>query len=293
MSLGYVLKEGFSGFRRARLAAITSVIAIALSLLVLSVLVRLAWNGYTVAQSLKDAVEVELFLDDIQEIEQFNLERRLKGDEIVASVTYISADSAAEIFRREFGSAGDALADLKFLPASFKIKMKEDVASASILEAISRWEKWKGIDEVRFNKQLLELLERRIETLVIVGLGIGLLILLTSVILVFNTIRLTIFAKQSLIRAMKLVGATNGFIRRPFVVEGLVQGLIGAALAFGVHMLVFLNLIPKQIPQLGIMGWPGGRWFYLAGGIALLALVMGFLGSVWASRRFIRMTDLG
>src|SRR5690625_6352349 len=78
---------------------------------------------------------------------------------------------------------------------------------------------WDEVEDVRFNLDLLETIEERTETFLIAGASIGVFILLVAIILVFNTIRLTIYAKRDLIRAMKLVGATNAFIRRPFLVE--------------------------------------------------------------------------
>src|SRR5690625_7805048 len=78
---------------------------------------------------------------------------------------------------------------------------------------------WEEVEDVRFNLDLLETIEERTETFLIAGASIGVFILLVAIILVFNTIRLTIYAKRDLIRAMKLVGATNAFIRRPFLVE--------------------------------------------------------------------------
>jgi cell division transport system permease protein len=111
-------------------------------------------------------------------------------------------------------------------------------------------------------------------------------------ILVFNTIRLTIYAKRDLIKAMKLVGATNGFIRRPFVVEGIIQGLIAGLLSIGVMYAIFHYLLPEYLPQLGVLEWPFGRWYYLCGAMLLLAIFMGFWGSQWAARRFIKETSI-
>jgi len=125
-----------------------------------------------------------------------------------------------------------------------------------------------------------------------VGGGLGILILLASMILVFNTIRLTIYAKRKLIKAMKLVGATNAFIRRPFVVEGLIQGMIAGLFSVLVMYLSFQYLLPKYVPQFGILEWPFGRWYYLCGGMILISLFMGFWGSQWAARRFIKKTSI-
>src|SRR5699024_6132686 len=110
--------------------------------------------------------------------------------------------------------------------------------------------------------------------------------------LVFNTIRLTIYAKRDLIKAMKLVGATNGFIRRPFVIEGILQGLIAGTFAVIVMYIGFQFVLPEYIPQFGILDWPFGRWYYLSGAMLLLSVFMGLWGSQWAARRFIKETSI-
>lgn len=292
MSLGYHLKEGFSGFKRARLAAVTSIIAMTLSVLLISILVRFAYNGYVVAQAMKENIEVEVFLEDVQEMRQFTIQRILETDPVVKSVSYISKDSAAKIFTASFGSEGNALADLQFLPASYKVRVKEDMTAAQISASIKKWSVLEGIDEITFNSQLLELLEDRLQTLVSIGIAIGILILATALILVFNTIRLTIFAKRDIIRAMKLIGATNSFIRRPFLVEGILQGIVASGVAVALHVALFTNAIPKYIPQLGILSWPMGRWYFLVGAVTFLAIIMGWWGSAWASSRFIQATKI-
>src|SRR5699024_7307518 len=116
--------------------------------------------------------------------------------------------------------------------------------------------------------------------------------LLTSVVLVFNTIRLTIYAKRSLIRAMKLVGATNAFIRRPFVIEGIVQGIIAGTAAIVIMVVAFKFILTQYVPQVGILAWPFGHWYILCGLMLLMSILLGMWGSHWAARRFIRKTSI-
>jgi cell division transport system permease protein len=149
---------------------------------------------------------------------------------------------------------------------------------------------YSGVDEVRFNQALLQMLESRTEILLLVGGIIGLFILFVAMVLVFNTIRLTIYAKRDLIRAMKLVGATNGFIRRPFLIEGVVQGIIAGSLASALILILFEWVVPVFVPQIGVLSWPYGRWYFLIGGVMFLAVIMGWWGSRWAARKFIRET---
>ncbi len=290
MSLGYVLKEGVAGLSRARLAAFTSVFSLFVAVLLVGVLSRVGFNAYEVIQVLKQQVEVEVFLQNVDERTTDEIRERIEKQPIVTELSYISRDSAAKIFQEDFGIGSDALADLKFLPASFKVRVSESAEIAQIDTLVREMSDYRGVDEVRFNQALLQTLESRTETLFMIGSVIGLFILFVAMILVFNTIRLTIYAKRDLIRAMKLVGATNSFIRRPFLVEGIVQGVIAGTLASIVLFILFEWIVPGLVPQLGILSWPFGRWYFMVGGVLLLAMFMGWLGSRWAARKFIRET---
>lgn len=292
MSLGYVVKEGLAGFSRARLASFTSIFSLFIAVLLLGVLARVSYSGYEVAQNLKKSIDVEVFLVDLDERTTEELGSTLRDKELIQEVNYISKDSAAAIFKKEFGSGGGSLAELNFLPASFRLKMDPNSKVSTVDSLVQEIEGYRGVEEVKFNQQLLQLMESRFKTVATIGGGVGILILFAALILVFNTIRLTIYAKRNLIKAMKLVGATNGFIRRPFVVEGVIQGLIAGLLAVGVMYAGFQYLLPQYVPQFGVLTWPFGRWYYLSGAMVLLAIVMGFWGSQWAARKFIKETSI-
>lgn len=292
MSIEYIVSEGIAGIKRAKLASFTSIFSLFIAVFLLGVLARVSYNAYEVAQALRQSVDVEVFLNDLSEQETDNLENRLEEEELVESVTYISKDSAAAVFKEEFGTEGASLADLEFLPASFRVKMVEGAEIEKVDSLVVHFAEYEGVEEVSFNQKLLEIIETRFRTFSLVGGIIGGLILLASVILVFNTIRLTIYAKRSLIKAMKLVGATNSFIRRPFVMEGVIQGIIAGLLALLVMVISFQYILPEYIPQVGILDWPFGKWYYLSGAMILLAVLMGFWGSQWAARKFIRKTSI-
>lgn len=292
MSLGYLLKEGFAGLKRARLAAFTSIFSLFVAVLLIGVLSRIGFNAYEVTQVLKQQIEVEVFLDNLDDEDTQDLQQQMSVEPIIAELNYISRDSASKVFQQEFGMGGESLADLNFLPASFRLNVSDDYNVAQVDSLVKVIETYSGVDEVRFNLALLEILERRTDQLIIIGTGIGLFILFVAMILVFNTIRLTIYAKRDLIRAMKLVGATNGFIRRPFLLEGIIQGLIAGTAASIIVFVLFDWIVPIYLSQLGVLGWPFGRWYYLIGGIILLAIIMGWWGSRWAARKFIRETTV-
>ncbi len=292
MSLGYVLREGVAGLSRARLAAFTSIFSLFVAVLLIGVLSRVGFNAYEVSQLLRQQVEVEVFLQNIDDQTTRELERRIRNNPIVAELNYISRDSASKIFQQDFGMGSETLAELSFLPASFRIVVNDESNSEEIGSMVAEISGYSGVDEVRFNQTLLQMLESRTEILMGAGSAIGIFILFVAMILVFNTIRLTIYAKRDLIRAMKLVGATNSFIRRPFIIEGIAQGVIAGLFASLFLLVLFQWIVPEFVPQVGLLSWPFGRWYYLIGAVIALAVVMGWWGSRWAARKFIRETKV-
>lgn len=291
MSVGYIIKEGFAGLGRARLAALTSMFSLFMAVLLIGVLFRLGYNAYEVTQLLNQQVEVEVFLEDLNTTDTQLVEGRLIENPGVSGLSYISKDSAAQVFQQEFGMGGEAISSLDFLPASFRLVISDEYTVAQVDSLVQEIYTYEGVDEVRFNMALLQMIESRTETLFMVGGAIGIFILLVAMILVFNTIRLTIYAKRDLIKAMKLVGATNAFIRRPFLVEGVLQGLIAGGFAAVIIYSLFHWALPYFMPQIGILSWPFGRWYYLILGVVVLAVLLGWWGSRWAARKFIK--DMG
>jgi cell division transport system permease protein len=273
--MSYLLKEGFAGLRRTKWASMTSIFSLSLALLLLGVLFRLSYNLYDRALSLRDSVELEVFLYDLDDQDIQSMEQALLSLDEVESTSFISKDSAASIMRAEFGSGVEDLVALDFLPASFKLSLSRDIPAEEIIEVAAELEGWVGIENVKYNASLLQLLETNLQTLTRMGTGIGLLVLLAAMLLVFNTIRLTVYARRDVIKAMKLVGATNGFIRAPFVLH-----------------LSFARLFPRLAPEFGLLVWPFGQWYYLIGAMMVLSILMGWLGSRWAAGTFIRKTQL-
>lgn len=292
MSVGYVVKEGFAGLGRAKLAAFTSIFSLFIAVLLIGVLLRIGYNAYEVSQLIRQQVEVEVFLETLNQSSTRQLENLLSQKQEVADIHYISSDSASKIFQQEFGLGSESIADLNFLPASFRLTMSDEYNVVQIDSLVQDIRTYDGVDEVRFNLALLQTIESRTETLFIVGSALGLFILLVAMILVFNTIRLTIYAKRDLIRAMKLVGATNAFIRRPFLIEGILQGLIAGTVASVTIYLLFEYMVPHFVPQIGVLSWPFGKWYFLIGATVAIAMIMGWLGSRWAAFKFIRDTKV-
>jgi len=286
MQIRYALKEGFSGFKRAKLSMFAAVFTICVSLLLLSFFAILLINANNVVKSLREKVEMEAFLSEQltndQIIEVQGLIEMLDG---VREVHYVSKEEAAKIFNEEFGEDIYKILNFNPLPASVKIFLKDGYRTAINAEIVyDQVRSIKGVDDVIYRKQLLEMLDERAMLFLWITLGIGIFITISSIILVANTIRLAIYAKRKIIQTMKLIGATRGFIRTPFLFEGFLQGLIGGGIAAAVIFAIF-NFLEQWI-TVSLTEFVQVQPYYY-GIIVSIGCILGLLGSMISVRRFI------
>ena len=297
MALSYTLREGLAGFRRAKLASVASVSALAIALVLIGMFALLGWQGQRLSDVLRQrAGEAEVFLRAVSADVAAQTGERLAALPGIESAEYISHEQAAETFRETFGDGADLFDDEQFLPASYRIRVGGAYAQPDSLAGLARRiGSWEAVDEVSYDDALLEAVERNRRAFTLIGLAVACLVGLAALLLVGNTVRLSIYARRMLIRTMKLVGATNAFIRRPFLVEGLVQGLLAGVIAavalWGLYTLLLGELRAADALGAG-SGWPGGTPALALGGVLLLGVVLGLIASWGAVRRFIRQVQL-
>jgi cell division transport system permease protein len=286
MQLGYVFREGFSGFRRAKLSTFAAVTTISVSLLLLGTFTVLVLNANNVVETLRDKVEMEAFLSDaLTPVETSIVRDSISGLAAVREVRYVSKEQAAAIFKEEFGEDVNKVLDFNPLPASVKIFLKDGYRTAKSAEAVyDTVKQMRGVDDVIYRKTMLEMLDRGATTFLWVVAGIGLIITISSVFLVANTIRLAIYAKRKIVQTMKLIGATKSFVRGPFILEGLVQGFIGGGLAAGILFLVF-GYVARWISA-DLADFVQVKPYYY-GIIVGVGCVLGFVGSAISIRKFL------
>ncbi|MEL6445643.1 MAG: permease-like cell division protein FtsX [Bacteroidota bacterium] len=294
MALSYSIREGLAGFGRAKFATVTSVSALVVALVLIGLFGLLLWQGQQVARALQQQVgEFQVFLDlGADTRTQQTINNRLLGHPGVEAASFISQEQAYRSFVQDFGEGAEDVVGENFLPASFRVQVTPDYATADSIDAIAATvEPMRGVDEVAYDAGIIERVRENLQVVQTVALALAVLVVLTALFLVGNTIRLTIYARRMLIRTMKLVGATNSFIQRPFLVEGIAQGLIAAVVACTVIWATYGALL-GQIPQLAGRGWPLGSPFATFGAVFVLGALFGWLASWVAVRRFVQRITL-
>lgn len=289
MSFVYTVKESVSGFKRTKLSTFVSIVTVCISLLLLGIFAVITINTSRFIDTLRNNVEMEAFLQEpitregISEL--INRVTKISG---VDRVIFVSKEEAAEIFKEQFGEDVQSVLEFNPLPPSLKIFLEPAYRTAARAnEVYEKLKATQGVESIIYRKALLEFIDQKAATAHNITLGLGLLISLSAVFLVSNTIRLAIYAKRRILRTMELVGATPGFIRLPFLLEGIIQGLVGGILATCIlyllleHGMRFILLEVAQYVHMEPM-------FYLT--VAATGVALGLVGSIISVSRFINTT---
>ncbi len=283
----FLLKEAFSGLRRAKLSATFSVIMVALSFTLLGSFYLTTVQAEKFLNYLKSKVEIEAFLSDsVSATQASEIGRQLLATDGVSSVRFVSKEDAAMIFKKEFGQDIKAVLDFNPLPASYRIFVRNSYKNSRAVAAISeKVGSIPGVESVKYRKILLTLIDRRVRFFYVIMLGFGGALVLLSIFLVYNSMRLAISYKKKIIETMKLVGASRSFVRMPFLLGGLIQGFTGGLLAaaaiYGVIqaavVLMQENILAQVLPP---------PEFYAS--IVGVATLLGLFSTLFATRRYIK-----
>ena len=240
-NLGFFLAEAFKNIRLNLLMSITAATTTFICILVFGVGLLVSEHVEGVIGSVREDVSVEVFMPGRGEEEVAAIEEKARGWEEVASVERISEEQALAAFKDTFKEQPELYENLDrgVLPASLQIQL----TNPDLADEVAGKLKAEGFAEenLSYPQQTIERLNS-VTSYMLWGLyAATLLFLVASVLLISNAIRLSIFARRKEIEVMKLVGASDGFVRTPFVLEGLIQGLLGAGLA--ALAVVWLNFL--------------------------------------------------
>jgi len=230
-----VIKQGFQGMWRNKGMGLASVTSITAVLIILGLVFILILSLNNIVVDTKDKFdEIQIFLEDTTEDEQIELiKSKIENQEGVSSVIFQSKDEALEKMKKEWGEEAYLLEGLETnpLPNTIIVKLKDIEYADSIAEKIKDLE---GIEEIQYNQDIIEKLVLVANYVKTGGMLVVSILIFVSVFIISNTIKLTVTARKREINIMKYVGATNGYIKGPFIIEGVLFGLIGAALSLAV-----------------------------------------------------------
>lgn len=287
----YFSKEALVSFRKNLVMSIASVSTVAVSLLLIGIFVIVAFTVQNIIESIEKKVEIQAFLKDEATEEQVaNLQQQIATMKEVKEVKYVSKDEALERLKQDLKDNPEMLNALQGnpLPASLEIKLENPQEVDVIAKRI---EGRQEIDELKYGQQIVGKLFAVTNVIRVIGIVLVSLLIFASLVLIANTIRLALFARRKEIAIMRLVGASNWFIRMPFLMEGIFQGFIGSLLAVMVIYFTKLTLFDKakEILPFFPVEISQGFFYQIIGILILFGILIGAIGSLFAIRRFLKV----
>lgn len=286
--VGYFLRESATNLRRNKLMTAAAVLTAAIALVLLGgvMLIGDLVQGFT--GELEERVEVQVFLtEEITEDQQDGIRNTLTDLEVVGDVDYVSKAEAFEEWKERYANEPVLVenVDEETLPASFRVAM-EDPERVDVIR--SKLGDNPAVEEIVDQRETVEKLLNVTGLLRTFSAVMVVVLFVAAVLLIANTIQLAIYARRQEIEIMKLVGATNWFVRVPFMVEGLVEGLAGAVIALvllAVGKSFVQGALPVFIPTGELASTDPVRMAWLL----FLGMAIGVLGSAVALRRYLEV----
>lgn len=290
-TLAYYFKETARSLVRNSWLSLAAVGTITVSLLILGVCLLLVANTNKIALDLEQKLEIRVFLkQDLSSNQVEQLEKRINLVSGVAGVSFVSKEKALADLRRSLGERKDILAGMKKnpLPDAFQVKMGRPDQIAGAAAQISSLP---GVEQVLYGQGTVEKLLLVTRWVRIAGIIIIGALILAALFLISSIIRLSVFARRQEISIMKVLGATNWFIRTPFLFEGVTLGFLGSFVAvallyfsycsFVQQVSIFVPFIPLVADQRLLIN--------LFGGLVGLGLVIGMAGSFFSVRKYLKV----
>lgn len=278
----YALREALAAFRRAPLLTALSVLSIALSLFVVGLFGLTAYNISQAVRQVEEKVEVVAYFDDAATPAQIEVvQQEIRKLPQVGAVTFVSKTEALATAMEEMVEFRDVFSDLESnpLPSSLEIRLKPGQRAPQQVEQVARrMAGYPFVEAVDFGDGWVEKIYTIRRLFGAAAMSIGGAFALVAAIIIASAIRIAVFARREEIAIMRLVGATDGFVQRPFILEGLFAGVLGGLAAAGLTYLAWAAL-DRYLFRLS---WVPSEWIVA---VVLAGTVFGFLSSMVAVRR--------
>ncbi|MDR5585977.1 MULTISPECIES: permease-like cell division protein FtsX [Clostridium] len=290
-TITYFIKDAFTSLKRNRTISFASILTVLITFFVLGIFILLAGNVNQAISSVKDKVDLEIFLkDDIKLIDQREIELKLREVDGVKDVIYQSKEEAYKKVQKTTSENEGLLQGYTLehnpFPASFTVKLESPEDAENISQALDGFT---GIEKIDNQKKVVDGIVKLVKGINVVGGALFIVLVGVSIFLIMNTTKLTVYSRRREVGIMKFVGATDWFIRWPFIIEGMVIGVLGSTLSCIVlffaykgvfswiaSMMMFVALVPP-IYVLKVMLLEFVIGGILVGGIASASALRKFL----------------
>jgi len=295
-SLSYLTKEGFRNVWVNRLMSIASTCVLMSCLVMIGIACMLLVNMQSIIDGIENENVIVVYVDDnATKAQTEKLGEELKALDNIESCTFVPKEEAFEQQLKELGSAANLLTGLEKnpLPDSFKVTVSDLALFDSTVSSIKKMD---HVNSVRENREFAAQLASIKKTVTYISLSIIGLLLIVSLFIVANTVRVTMFSRRLEISIMKSVGATNWFIRWPFMIEGMILGILSGLLSLGVVFGIYelaVGSISSTLTGLNFSAVPFSRvvWIMLAG-FLIGGVAAGTLGSIISIKKYLKEKEL-
>ena len=291
-TIEYYIREVFISLRRNNWMSVASIGTVAVSLFIFGMFLMMVMNMNKLAENMESQVQINVYLLDKVDREQArDIEKDLKEIEGVESVGFVTKDEAMERFKDRLGDQKtllDALDETNPLPDSFEVT----VTNPDLVKtAAEKMEKLDGVECAKYGQDVMEHLFEITRLLRIFGFTLMFVLAFATLFIISNTIRLTVFARRKEIAIMKYVGATDWFIRWPFVMEGMVLGLFGSIIAAMVLRTAYTAMAEKVYDTLAFFPLIPEQPFltYITIVVVISGMVVGAIGSAVSIKKFLKV----
>ena len=281
--------EGSSSAKKTKTIYISTVISIALVLLMTGLLGLILVHAKNLSNYVKENIVLNIIVNDgAKEVDILALKKQLDANPYVLKTQYVSKELAARNLTKEMGEDFVEFLGYNPLLSSIDVYLKADYANNDSITAFSNLlSKNVLIKEVIYQKSLIDMVNQNIRGIGLVILAFAFILLVIAIALINNTIRLAIYSQRFLIKSMQLVGATKNFIRGPFMTYGILHGFLAGLIAI-ILLLGILYLAQQQVPEILLLRNWVEFGFVFAGVIGIGILISG-LSTYFAVSKFLRL----
>ena len=291
----YLIKEGYENLKKHGSKTFSTMLIICATMLILGIFVILLENVNKNVEVVKYEQGLQAIISDTATDEDIEyMKDQIKKIDGVRDINYINKEMAYKDAQEEFKDMSyflEGLDKINPFPASFVIKFTNIDYADSVREAVQKID---GITKIKYNSDTINAVITISKIANIFLLGVGTVMLVVSIFIIANTIKLAVYSNKREIFIMKYIGATNKFIKKPFIVEGAIMGVVSALISFVLvsigYMLIYMNVpeVGSSIGVFGVMSY-SKLWYQILIIYILLGLFIGIIGSSISIKKYLKV----